>query len=408
MPRKPKFENAPGVKIRENRDGTFNASWHARTDLAKLGYKPSYFPLWRGEVPTAEDRLLVTEHAEMFQADMMTWARGSLVEDPKSLYDGTLKGLIFCYTHDQLSPFHKLRYGSRKGYMEFMGRIEKDHGGAKVRGLSGRDMDGWHSTWKADSGVSLAHGQMRMLRTLLAYGATMLDSDDCAILSAKLGKMRFEMAPARTSFLTADMVIAIRKLAHDKGLHSLALAQAFQFEAMLRQRDVIGEWVPESEPGPGFAFWRTQKWQRGLLWSEIDGTRVLRHNTSKRNKVIEIDLTLLPMVSEELDRADRKDFGPVIVYESTERPYTAWHYRDLWRELANECGIPKTVRNMDSRAGGATEAIDAGADIEHLRHAMTHSNPQTTARYIRGSGTKTNNVARLRVAHRNKTGTEGT
>jgi hypothetical protein len=33
------------------------------------------------------------------------------------------------------------------------------------------------------------------------------------------------------------------------GWHSIALAQAIQFDCALRQKDVIGEWVPESEPG---------------------------------------------------------------------------------------------------------------------------------------------------------------
>lgn len=405
MAKRPTFENAPGLKIRDRKDGTFNAYWKAQTPIVKRGYRPTYFPIWRGSEPSPAERVLVSEQCNMLQDDMLLWARGEVVNNPHTMYDGTLSGLIFCYTHDERSPFRKLRYSSKKHYIDLMSRVERDRGTQKVKDQRGRDMYDWHEAWKP-SGITMAHALMRMVRGLLSYGATMLDDDDCAILSSKLAKMRFEMAPARTAFLTADQAIAIRKRAHEKGLHSLALGQAFQFECMLRQRDVCGEWVPESEPGTGFAFWKRQKWMRGLLWSEIDSNNVLRHNTSKRNKVIEIDLNLLPMVMEELAQTERKDFGPVIVFEHTGRPYTAWHYRDLWREIATECGIPKTTRNQDSRAGGATEAIDAGADIEHLRHAMTHSNSQTTARYIRGSGTKTNNVARLRVAHRNKTGTD--
>jgi hypothetical protein len=123
-----------------------------------------------------------------------------------------------------------------------------------------------------------------------------------AALALKLSKMRFKMASARVERLTADMAIAIRELAHKKGLGSIALAQAIQFEGMLRQKDVIGEWVPASEPGPALATYRDQKWQRGLLWSEIDSDMILRHITSKRNKPIEIDLKLAPMVQEEFAR----------------------------------------------------------------------------------------------------------
>ena len=44
---------------------------------------------------------------------------------------------------------------------------------------------------------------------------------------------------------------------------------------MLRQKDVIGEWVPRSEPGPS-DIWNSdgEKWLRGLRWQEIDGNLI--------------------------------------------------------------------------------------------------------------------------------------
>ena len=59
---------------------------------------------------------------------------------------------------------------------------------------------------------------------------------------------------------------------------------------------------------------------------------------------------------------------------------------------------------MDSRAGAITEATDAGADLEHIRHAATHSDISMTQRYSRGDADKTAGVLRQRVAHRNKQG----
>jgi hypothetical protein len=38
---------------------------------------------------------------------------------------------------------------------------------------------------------------------------------------------------------------------------------------------------------------------------------------------------------------------------------------------------------MDSRAGGATEAADAGAALSAISGAMTHANEPQTLRYIR-------------------------
>jgi hypothetical protein len=68
--------------------------------------------------------------------------------------------------------------------------------------------------------------------------------------------------------------------------------------------------------------------------------------------------------------------------------------------MANAVGIPKGVYNMDSRAGGITEASDAGAPMEHIRHAATHSDIATTQGYSRGGATKTANVLEMRAAYR--------
>jgi hypothetical protein len=53
----------------------------------------------------------------------------------------------------------------------------------------------------------------------------------------------------------------------------------------------------------------------------------------------------------------------------------------VWRKVATAAGVPKTVYNMDSRAGAISEATDAGAELEHVRHAATHSDISMTQRY---------------------------
>lgn len=76
--------------------------------------------------------------------------------------------------------------------------------------------------------------------------------------------------------------------------------------------------------------------------------------------------------------------------------------RRKWRALADACGIPKAVRNMDSRAGAITEASDAGAQLEHIRHAATHSDIGMTQRYSRNSDDKITNVQIARVEFRKR------
>jgi len=180
----------------------------------------------------------------------------------------------------------------------------------------------------------------------------------------------------------------------------MALAQAFQFDLMLRQKDVIGEWVPLTEPEDGEVV-GNRKWLRGLRWEEIDDRRILRHITSKRQKQIIVDLTLAPMVMEELKRLDTLPAGgPVIVLEGTGRPWSSSWFRRRWREIAESVGIPRDVRNMDTRAGAITEASDAGADLEMVRHAATHSDITMTERYSRGSTAKIAVEMQKRAAYR--------
>jgi hypothetical protein len=95
-----------------------------------------------------------------------------------------------------------------------------------------------------------------------------------------------------------------------------------------------------------------------------------------------------------------KRIGPVIIAPHTGLLPLYRHYAAAWRRTARAVGIPDALMNRDSRAGGATEGSDAGADLEHLRHQLNHSDAKTTSRYNRNTLTKTREVARLRVAHR--------
>jgi hypothetical protein len=138
------------------------------------------------------------------------------------------------------------------------------------------------------------------------------------------------------------------------GRPSIALAQAFQFDLKLGQREVIGEWVPEDEPGISDIATKGKKWLRGILWSEIDAKMILRRIIHARGgpKEIEIDLRRAHMISEELAQlGERPVRGPAIICEKSGYPWTAYEFRRWWRQVANAAGVPKTVFNMDSREG---------------------------------------------------------
>jgi hypothetical protein len=409
----PKVDEAPGLVWRERKDG-WSAYWQCRTDKATAGFKPRVVPLFRGIEPSNMDCAHIQSQCQMMQAQMLAW--GVDLKQPDE-FDGTIHHLAHLYQTDKDSSFKKNRFRTRKNYAILLKRIVRDHGADRVENLKGRDMLRWHENWAIDGKIPMAHSLMRMIRALFGFGMTLLECPHCTRMCAILSKQRYEMGKSRTDRLTAEMATLIRAEAHAKGFPAIALAQAFQFECMFRQKDILGEMVPVTEPGVSDIVVDGDKWLWGIRWSEIDGSLKLKHVTSKRKKEIEIDLRLADMVLTELkliygfdlakghDRSMLPASGPVIIEARTGLPYRDDQFRAQWRKLARAVGIPDHIRNQDSRAGAISEATDAGAMLEDVRHAATHSDISQTQKYSRGATEKAAGVLKLRVAHRNKSGT---
>jgi hypothetical protein len=325
-----------------------------------------------------------------------------------------INDLITAYRTDVDSPYCKpmgLRFHTRGHYDSLCKRIAADIGALDLADIKARQLLHWHETFIAAEKVSMGHAVIGQLRILVGFGSTILDDPDCVKVSGLLSNMRFIMAKPRSEQLTAEQAIRIRAGAHAANRRSIALAQAIQFDLMFRQKDVIGEYVPETEPGESDTFDMDQKWLRGIRWEEIDSNFILSHVTSKRQKLAVWDLKLAGMVMQELilgygamDRSRMPATGPVIICETTSLPWSSIEFRRVWRKIADSVGIPKTVRNMDSRAGAITEALQAGALPEQVRKAATHSNFSTTQNYSRDDTTATAEVSRARSASRNKLG----
>jgi hypothetical protein len=74
----------------------------------------------------------------------------------------------------------------------------------------------------------------------------------------------------------------------------------------------------------------------------------------------------------------RKASGPIIINEITGAPWSAAEFRRKWRIVATAAGVPKEIRSMDSRAGGISEAFEAGVDRDQIRQSATHSDVSQT------------------------------
>jgi hypothetical protein len=267
-------------------------------------------------------------------------------------FDGTVASLVRCYRTDEDSPFQKLRFRSRQTYSYFLKYIEEDIGPESVASLDARRLKEIHAHW-LQRGVSMAHGLMGQLRGLATFGASILADKGCLELKTQLSLLKFKVAKPRKEKMTREMVVSVIQKAHENRRPSIALAQALQFEAQLRQKDVIGDWLPEEEPGESEVSARRKKWVQGIQWSQIDENYVLRHVTSLGENKIEVPLADKPLVMAELNEIIRQKGalpkeGPVIVSEETNRPYSAQAFRRTWRDFATAAGIPQNIRNLDS------------------------------------------------------------
>ncbi|MET3841005.1 hypothetical protein [Bradyrhizobium sp. OAE829] len=265
----------------------------------------------------------------------------------------TLAELATIYRSDERSPYRALRFKVRDGYDSIINRILDECGHMCLTELNADGIQHLYDRW-SDGGTKLAtgHTMMTRLRGLFSFGTTTLDDPGCQRLSTIMSKMRFQNPVARTEQLTPFLVSSIRAKAHEMGKPSIALAQAIQYELMLAQKDTIGEWVPASEPGESDIVVDGTKWLHGIRWSQIDDNLILRHVTSFRQKSVEIDLKRAPMVMAELEMqfgGVLPKTGPIIRSEWNERPWSSAEFRRWWRKIADAAGVPKNIKNMDSR-----------------------------------------------------------
>ncbi|MET4045329.1 hypothetical protein ABIC03_007061 [Bradyrhizobium sp. RT6a] len=260
------------------------------------------------------------------------------------------------------SPFHKLKHRVRNGYIQIIDKLVADIGDRRLSSLDADEIMRLYNKWAEGGKYAWGHALVGKMRLLFGFGMNVLKDHESTRLSVVMSKMRFKIPEARTERMTLEHVNAIRDAAHRHfGWHSIALAQAFQFELMLKQSDVVGEWVPASEPGLSDIFKGNEKWVRGIRWTNIDENLILRHTIfgGRRHepKEIEIDLKKAPLVMEELSLlpASHPRTGPVIINDVNGLPWSQNEFRRKWRLVANEAGIPLTVKNMDS--GKAEAAI---------------------------------------------------
>lgn len=359
-------KDAPGLKWRIRAGGKRVPYWVAKDP----GYPVRTVALGH-LTPLAAEAMCRELEAEMlaFMGDRST---------VQSCLDGTIGGLIREYCTHPESPYRTLKPSSLLPYRSYAKTLERTLGAVRLAGCSGLDVKRWFDTWRAPKGsghketLAAAAMTLSVLKAALRFGVFSGGGprrDECRVLLETIREGRFEKPAHRTAAPTAADVDGLRAAAHEVGLHSVALATAFQFECSLRQWDVIGQWAGK--------FWA------GLSWSDVDAAMILSLTPTKTAKTtgasVKVDLSLCPMVLEEIGRvpaAARN--GPVVVSEGTGRPYTPELYRATFRRCANAAGWPATTWSRDIRAGGITEGSAGGAMIGDLAKQAGHASDRTT------------------------------
>jgi hypothetical protein len=398
---------AAGLMCQPNDSGR-RYYWRAPRSAVRLGYTPKMARV-AGDDRTAAGRDAILTEAARLTADALRWV------DERQLgaqFDGTLGALVRQYQTDPASPYAEIKWNTRRAYDQTLALIDAAFGKKKLAGLGLRDFRSWYAEAKKprtdDEGhpvgperVDRAHRITVMLRRLFTYGVA-AEIADCPRLKAIMDATTFKAAKPHRDRLTLEHVKAFTDAAIKAGRLSLALGTAVQFETTFRQRDVIGEWEPiapgEAETG---IVLNGRRWVNGLRWGDFDAEHPLVKETTKTGAIVAHDFALYPLVQEVIKLVPaEKRVGPLIIDETAGRPYAETAYAREWRIVADAAGIPKSVWNMHARAGGISEADEAGATLEEIGHQTGQSQTATTARYVRGTIEKTRKVARLRLAHR--------
>ncbi len=440
QPAKPKVPaglNVPGLIFRLRRRG-WVLSWSPRSDLTERGYQGKTVRLWPGDSvppqqsePTRAQWEVISAWCVRYHAEQLLWARGGVESDPKSQFDGTVGGLIEIFQKHKRSPFNAVRYGSQLTYAHQLRALKVAIGKVRVRHIAFDDISNWQEEF-ADDGdggkpvKSRAANLIVMLKRIVIFGALVLPReagchDVCDVFTKMAEAHLMESRRGkRKEYMTVAQRRLLRAKAHERGFPSIALQQAIAFELGVRLKDAIGEWIPVKWPGLSDVICGNKKWMIGMRWEEIGADLVLRHRLSKSIHGAQTvmdpeagtwkawDLKACPMVMEELARlcdgavirAKLPASGPLIVSETTGRPWGTRQFQYDWRDCAKAAGLPKTLQNRDSRPGAATEADVAGADKEKTQRMLGHSKAETTGIYLREDLEINRELARLRTEKR--------
>jgi hypothetical protein len=349
----------------------------------------------------------IDELCQLYAARFDAWRR--MGDKPRFLYDGTIGSLCDAYERHPQSPIHEVKRSTVDFYADSLKVIRATVAARAVRAVAPIDVKTWYARWRAPAPrkredvarlgpaperVKRAHDAVSMLRQILHFGQA-LGHRECGELALGLAAIRFERSGRRTTAMTVAHARAFIATAmargDERGLY-MAIGVACQFETMLRQIDVIGEWTVADG---------REVWSGAFTWENIPGG-ILRLRTSKTGTPIVHDLTKLDLLWPLMQLVPQRDRVGAVVKGEAGLPIRTRSYRKWFGEIRAQAGLPADLWSMDSRAGGVTEAYNGDASETDIKRAATHSDVAMTERYDRETEASVLRVVEARKRARNR------
>ncbi|CAN7383538.1 hypothetical protein LJR220_003409 [Bradyrhizobium sp. LjRoot220] len=414
-----------GFRIITRDDGGREAWWYAAKRAAKRGYHPKTMRLY-GDLESLRDVEAMFGRCNTLWAEMQDWIESGEV-DNRPIYDGTVGSLLNCYFKDPKSPYHDNRYNTQRGYSSWGAALKRVAGARRISALVGNDLREWHrNVRKPRQGrpprERLAKAIIQMMRIALVYGKG-AGLDDCAKLYAMIEDMEFrsendekrigqpkKKKKVAMNYAQAEAIVRTGLARGTRRGRSVALATAAQFEFTVSQIDAIGYWMPAQHiPVEAGMILRGGKlWRPGLRFEDFaEGLLDLSRLKTGRSAIFDVnEYPLFQLALSAVPEAERT--GPLVT-DTDGDPIRYRVFYGMYRDVAEEAGVPAEVWSSRARHGGGTEARASGAPIDDIADHMQKSDIEGTRRdYIVGNVETTRRVARKRVASRPKaTGTLG-
>jgi hypothetical protein len=423
VPQKGKVEKY-GLEYRTRRSGERIPYWRASRKAVSAGYPTPVAPLDRRMTEAA-----LIEDCKRRTLEMKNWLTG--IRTGPAVYrigirpgfDGTVRSLIRQYETDPTSryciPFEDggIKFNTRDQYTDLNIQLDRAVGERLIANITRDVLWNWYLGFAqpaVEGGprrLTKAKECMAQFNRIINYGVS-AEIDGCervarimnGVGNKKAKTLIFKGGGRRKGEpLTLEYLAIFCAKAHERGYHSLALATTIQFETMLRQGDVIGQWWPVEQSVEGSLVMDGHRW-RGLTWGEhvkADLTMDKPTFKSRETKSALYDFKDSSLILAELERIPiERRVGPVVISERSGRPWVRKTFHHAWRRIANEAGLPKWVQNRDARSGAISEADLAAVAPEDRMAQATHATVEMNDSYKRETMAKTKKVTAARMALR--------